>query len=137
MPWAPNIAPNFIRPVIKNLTAYFRAYSADALAYFAPPAPVPAPFKHFGMSERIDDTLFPLLLVLAVGTDFEIGPESMSVNESHEIIVQISNVGPDPDALADDIFIRENAVTSMCAELTGADLFEGVNMANISPFVVK
>jgi hypothetical protein len=137
MPWAPTISPQFVRPVIINLTAYLRAHSAEALAYYAPPAPMPVDFKHVGIAERVDENLFPLLLVLAVGTDWEVGAESMSVSNVHEILIQVSNVGTDPDALADDILIRMNAVASMVYEMNEADFFEGITVGDVSPIVVK
>jgi hypothetical protein len=137
MPWQPSISPSFIRPVIQNLSAYFRVHSEDALAYFAPPAPTPPPFGHFGISERVDDTMFPWLLTLAVGTDWTLGADGMSAENSHEIIVQVSNVGTDPDALAEDIFIRVNAVTSMIVEMPQASLFEGIAVSDVSPLVIN
>jgi hypothetical protein len=137
MPWSPIISPQFARPVIRNLAAYFRTHASDALAYFAPPAPLPAPFVYFGTAERVDENLFPMLLVLAVGTDWEIGADGESVQNRHEILCQVSNVGTDPDALADDIFIRINAVTSMICEMREADLFEGIAVSDVSPLVVN
>lgn len=134
MPWHPKIPTQFIRPLVKNLRAVIERDAPDALAWAAAPSVV-APFAWFGIASHVEPR-FPYCLVLAETTDCEGSDDAAYVNEGHQITIEIGVTGNDPDRLADELFIRVNAIDSIIRNAQWPDLLEGVPIANYGPCVL-
>jgi hypothetical protein len=135
MAWTPKIPAQFIRPLVKNLRAVIERDAPNALAWAAAPSAV-VPFAWFGIASHVEPR-FPYCLVLADTTDCEGSDDASYINETNNIAIEIGVNGNDPDRLADELFIRVNAVDSIIRNAKWPDLLKGVPVANYGPCVLE
>jgi hypothetical protein len=133
-PWTPRIPAQFIRPLVKNLRAILERDAPAALAWAAAPETV-APFAWFGIAGHVEPR-YPYCLVLADSTDYEAADDAAAINENHTIAIEIGVNGNDPDKLADELFIRVNAVDSIIQESKWPDILEGIPFSQYGPCVL-
>jgi hypothetical protein len=133
--WQPKLPAQFIRPLVRNLLAVIRRDEVDALAWAAAPETL-APFAWLGIAEHVEPR-YPYCLVLADGTDVEGDSDATGIQERHQLVVQLAVTGNDPDALADELFMRVNAVDSIIRQAAWPDLLEGVPWGGYGPTVLE
>jgi hypothetical protein len=134
MPWPPRIEAQYARPLIKNLLRIIERDAPAALAWAAAPDTV-APFAWFGIAAHLEPR-FPFVLVLADSSDKEDDADGTRIEEVHSISVQIGAAAADPDKLADEMFIRMNAVDSIIRESTWGDLLQGIPTSSFGAPVI-
>lgn len=122
--WNPKLKLQYVRPVIRNMVDAIRANQVAALAWAAAPALLPpADFAWIGRAIHVEPR-YPYVVVLASKSTAAEDAETAGADVEHQIIVQIGCTGNDPDALADELFIRVNAVDSILTEMTPAEWLE-------------
>lgn len=138
MAWTPKIDAQYIRPIIRNLRRIIERDSPDALEWAAFVAGQAAPenFKVFGAAIHIEPR-FPFVLVLADTTEQATNADGTAIDELHSLAVQVGATAADPDKLADELFIRVNAVDSIIREATWGDILEGIATTSYGPPVLE
>lgn len=134
MPWTPRIDAQFVRPIIRNLRRIIERDAPNALEWAAAPD-VAAPFAWFGTAWHVD-MRYPFCLILADATEPDENAEASAIDEAHSLSIQIGSVASDPDKLADDLFIRVNAIDSIIRESTWEDILQGVATTSYGPPVL-
>ena len=135
MPWQPKIPAQFVRPLVKNLRAILERDAPASLAWAGAPIQL-SNFAWFGTAQHVEPR-FPFCLVLADTSDVEGSDDASYINETHNIAILIGVNGNDPDRLADELFIRVNAVDSIIREAAWPDLLEGIPVAGYGPCVLE
>jgi hypothetical protein len=134
-PWTPRIDAQYIRPIIRNLRRIIERDAPAALAWAAAPETV-EPFRLFGAAIHVEPR-FPFVLVLADTTDQNTNADNTAIDEVHSLAVQVGATAADPDKLADELFIRVNAVDSIIREATWQDILQGVSTTSYGPPVLE
>jgi hypothetical protein len=139
MAWTPKIDAQYIRPIIRNLRRIIERDAPDALAWAATVAAWPGSlenFKHFGAAIHIEPR-FPFVLVLADTTEQSTNADGSAIDELHSLAIQVGATAANPDQLADELFIRVNAVDSIIREATWEDILQGIATTSYGPPVLE
>jgi hypothetical protein len=135
MAWEPRIEAQFVRPLVRNLRRIIERDAPEALAWAASPETV-APFKWFGTAWHTEPR-YPFVLVLADSIETAENAEGSAIDETHTISLQIGACASDPDKLADELFIRVNAVDSIIRESSWEDVLQGIATTSYGPPVLE
>jgi hypothetical protein len=125
MAWTPLYQLRSIEKMALNLLAIYDRDQFAALQWVSPEL---TPFRYFGNARRVDQSLFPVCFALPVRMSMTQSPDLAGVNMRQEITLEVANVGPDPEKLANEILGRARAVVMMTLSAQAADIFEGLEI---------
>jgi hypothetical protein len=126
MPWNPDLTCQYAEPIIANIVAELIAKTPDALIWAAGTGqPIP-PFKVFAVAQTVD-VEFPYCYVLADRTGLIYDADAASVDESHNIFIELGNVSSNPIELAHDMLGRARAVQSILFQMSPLSYLAGIN----------
>ena len=125
MAWTPLYQLKSIEKLCLNLLAIYDRDQFEALQWVSPEL---APFRYFGNARRVDQQILPVCFALPVRLSMNQSPDLAGVNMRQEITLEVANIGPDPEKLANEILGRMRAVVMMTLSAQQADIFEGVDV---------
>ena len=128
MPWDPELTCQYVEPIIANILSELIAKTPDALQWAAGTGAVPSPFKVFAVAQTVD-VEFPYIYVLGDRTGLILDSEGAGVDESHNIFIELANIGSNPAELARDILVRARAVQSILFQMSPQSYLSGINSA--------
>lgn len=123
MPWAPKIPAKGIEPIIDNIVTVIERDQAAALAWRHGSA-LPA-FAQISKARRAD-AKFPFCAVFARLSDLKQSEEERSIDQSHQIAIEVAVIGSDPDALAVTLHEYTDAVHQVVITASNADMTDGL-----------
>jgi hypothetical protein len=125
MAWTPLYQLRSIEKLALNLLAIYDRDQYEALQWISPEL---GTFRYFGNARRVDQSIFPACFALPGRIQMTQSPDLAGVNMRQEITLEVANVGPDPEKLANEILGRARAVVMMTLSAQAADIFEGVEV---------
>ena len=97
----------YIRPILANLESLIRANEVEALAWANEGQSMP-PFKEYRKALWYN-TIWPIISIVGESTQ-KVGKGDEVLPQTHSVLIEIEDAGPDPDTLFETVTRRVQAI---------------------------
>lgn len=119
----------FIRPILANLESLIKANEADALAWANDNTAMPA-FKEYRKALWYN-TIWPIISIVGETTQKK-GTGDEVLPQTHSVLIEIEDAGPNPDDLFDTVTRRVQAIDMILTSANPNVLKIGMDQEHIA-----